>query len=104
MTTFYLILAVIAAGWAFSVIASLCAFRWGAWPIPGRLWAAISLAVFALVISYLGLTRFNVSYSKTVNGSHWGIQSKWFFLVPLLLGALALVLVIRNRKRLGHAA
>src|SRR6476646_7537405 len=99
MTNFYILLAAIAGAWLFSLVSGAIAFRWSLRPVPGRFWAVIALALFTLFIGYLGLTRFNVSYSRTTNGSHWGIQSKWFFILTLILGALSVAFGIWNRKR-----
>jgi hypothetical protein len=51
----------------------------------------------ALLIGYLGLSRFQLNASRTVN-SHlvWSLDSRWFFRVSLVLGAASLALSVWN--------
>ena len=52
----------------------------------------IKIAIAALVLGYLGMTRFHVVASKTVNGQlQWRFDSRWFFIVTLLCGTLPIV-------------
>jgi len=76
-----------AASLALSVLALFWSSRGGAW----RPLASVLAAILALVISYFGTARFRFTYRRTVNQSHWGFDSKWFFWFSLALAAGALV-------------
>ena len=102
MTSFYILFAVVVALWLLSLVSCLLAIRWSVGAAPRRFWAAIISSILAIVIGYCGMTRFHISYSRTVNASQWSIDSKWFFILPLLLGALSLVFAIRSRKNSHH--
>jgi hypothetical protein len=60
-------------------------------PTRSVFWAVVILSVTALVLGYLGMTRFHVVASKTVNGQlQWRFDSRWFFIVTLLFGTFTL--------------
>jgi hypothetical protein len=99
MTTIYVLFAVAAVLWLFSLAACSVALLCCCFPGRQRFWLAIALSVVAILIGYLGTTHFHVNYSRTVNNSHWSIDSRWFFIVPVVLGALSLTLAIWRRVR-----
>jgi hypothetical protein len=85
------LLGICAGIWVLSLAAALLGFRWSLWRRQ-RFLAATVASVFSIALSYVGLTRFTLSASKTVNGSvTWSFNSKYFFYVSLTLGAAALV-------------
>jgi hypothetical protein len=103
--TFNLLIGVIVVLWLASIVAGLCAIGWGFLAKRRRFWLAVILAVAALVISYLGLTHFNFAYSQTVNGEvTLSLNSKWFFMSSLLLGALALPCAIWKKWKSAGTA
>jgi len=104
MTTIYILSAIAAVLGLFSVAACAVAFLCCCFPGRRRYWLAIVLSGLAILISYLGATRFHVAYSRTVNNSHWSIDSRWFFIVPLVLGASALALAIWRQSRSNRVA
>ena len=105
MNGIYLLIAIVSDFWIAGVAANFLSFRWSFRRTPDRFWASIGLSLFALLISYLGMTRVRLSFSRTVNDSHWGIDSKWFFVALLLLSVLSLAFAIWNRTRtLKHVA
>lgn len=103
MTHFLIFAGVAAAFLLASVVCAALAIRFGLRPAPNRFWASVVLALVALGIGSLGM-RTHITYSRTVNGHGWTLDSKWFFLAPLILGAVALVLAIwRRSQRQGIA-
>ena len=91
---FQLILAIAALVWLASLAAcAIAAFA-------KQLWISVILSVVALAIGYLGLTRFQVNASKTVNGQvQWSFNSHWFFVATLVLAGLTLVYTIWKHRR-----
>lgn len=91
--------------WLLSVAAGLLAFRFGISSRAQPLWAALSWCLLALTLSYFGLTRFHATASRSVNGSlQWRIDSRWFFIASLILGAAALTLTLWNRRKAANQA
>jgi hypothetical protein len=94
---------VIGVFWLMSIVACVLALRWSFLSMQGRFWPAVILSSLAVVIGYLGITRIHIIHSQTVNGQlQWHFDSRWFFLVPLLLGALALIYTIWKGQRSAH--
>jgi hypothetical protein len=104
MTTIYVLSAVAAVLWLFSLAA--CAVALLCCCFTGRrcFWIAVLFSGLAILIAYLGATHFHLTYSRTVNNSHWSLDSRWFFIVPLVLGPLALALAIWRRSRSNRVA
>jgi hypothetical protein len=98
--SFQILIGVVAALWLAGIAACVLAFRWSFLANGRRFWPAAILSILALVIGYLGLTRFSISASKTVNGEvQWRFDSKWFFIGSLVLGGLALAYTLwKGRK------
>jgi hypothetical protein len=103
MTAFYMLCAVVAVAWLLGLTVGFVALGWSV-AIRKRLWPVLVLSILALAIGWLGLMFFHVRYSKTVNGSGWTIDSKWFFLAPLLLGAVSLLLTLWKWRKFSHAS
>ena len=99
MTTICGLFAIAAVLWLFSLAVCAVAFLCCCLPGRRRFWLAIVLSGLAILMGYLGTMRFHVKYSQTVNDSHWSIDSRWFFIVPLVLGALSLALAMWRRSR-----
>jgi hypothetical protein len=99
MTTIYVLFAVAAVLWLFSVALGAVSL-YCAW-VPGRghFPLAVVCSLLALLIGCLGTFLFHVTYSRTVNNSSWSLDSRWFFIVPLVLGVLALALALWRRTR-----
>jgi hypothetical protein len=84
---FYLVS--LATAWLGTLAGCVAAIRWGIRGVPGRFWASAVCAGGAMTVGYIGLTRFNVSYVYTANGTSWSLNSKWFFAASIGLGLLA---------------
>ncbi len=65
---------------------------------------ALRFSVLVLIVSLLGTTVFNVSYSYHVtSGGHTtglDLDSRPFFIVPLVIGVVALIRTLTTRSRL----
>ena len=98
--TFQLLIGIAAALWLASIIACGLAWRWSFSGIAKRFAASIILCIAALAIGYYGLTHFQLSASKTVNGhTQWALDSRWFFITTLVLGALTLAYTLWKNRR-----
>src|SRR5512132_161070 len=86
--------------WLVASATSLVALWWSIRISPRRFTPAIIASAFALLLGYIGATRIHVAYSVTSDNSHWGVDSRWFFIVPLVVGLLSVVLALVNRKRI----
>jgi hypothetical protein len=86
--------------------ASLLALYWNLKARSQRLRAAFISSCLALLLGYWGVSRIQLHASKTVNGQvEWSINSRWFFLVAVVLGAASVALTLRNwRKASGRLA
>ncbi|MGV3662396.1 MAG: hypothetical protein ACO1TE_19590 [Prosthecobacter sp.] len=103
--TFHVLIGVAAAFWLVGMGACGFAFRWSWLSVPRRFWAAVILSVTALVLGCLGLTRFHVVASKTVNGQiQWRFDSRWFFIATVLFATLTLAYTLWKQRRSPHAA
>ena len=99
--TFSTLIALASAVWLLSCGASLLALYWNRVAGSRRLRAAFISSCVALVLGYGGLSRIQLNASRTVNGQvEWSINSHWFFLGALVLGAASLAL---NLWRWGKA-
>ena len=89
-----------AAVWVVSCVASALALRWNFTGTARRLPAALVCSCLALAIGYFGISRIQFSASKTVNGQVlWSINSRWFFIAALLLGAVSLGVTLWNWRK-----
>jgi hypothetical protein len=102
MTAFYILCGVAALVWLCGMAAGVLALGWGV-AVRGRLRPALIMSIVAILIGWLGMLMIHVRYSKTVNGSGWAIDSKWFFLAPLLLGAVSLAFAFWKWMKSRHA-
>ncbi len=98
MNGFYILVTIATGLWLVSLICAGLAIAFGWRAAAHRFWASIVLAIATLVMGCVGL-RLHITYSRTVNGHGWSIDSKWFFVATLILGALALALALWNRRR-----
>ena len=96
--------AVLGGFWVASIIASVLAIRWSFSPVRGRFRRALILSLSAIAIAYLGIGRFNYQSTTTVNGVvTWRFDSRWPFMISMLLGVCALACTIwRRRKSVGQ--
>jgi hypothetical protein len=98
--TFQLLIGIVAVLWLASIIACALAWRWSFAGAANRFVASIILSLAALTLGYVGLTRFHLSASKTVNGqTQWSFNSKWFFIATLILATLTLAYTIWKNRR-----
>ena len=104
MTTIYVMAGIAAVLWLFSLAACVVAILCSISPTPRRFWLAVALSGLATLIGLLGTMQFHVTYSRTVNNSHWSLDSRWFFIVPLVLGVLSLGLAIWRRSKSKRTA
>jgi hypothetical protein len=96
----YAVFGVPAVVWLLSLAAVVLALRWGVLTKPQRFWPSLIATLLALAIGYAGLTHFHATASKTVNGSlQWRVDSNWFFIASLVLGAVSLFLVLWQWKQ-----
>jgi hypothetical protein len=94
------LIAVIAVAWLFSCGASLLGLLCNIRPGPRRLWVALISSCFAILVAYLGWSRLQFRASRTVNGQvEWSVDSHWFFIGALVLGALSLALTLWNWRK-----
>ena len=102
MTAFYTLCGVMALVWLFGLTAGFLALGWSV-AVRKRLGLALVMAILAIAAGWLGIMFFHFRYSKTVNGSGWSIDSKWFFLAPLCLGVVSLALTMWKWRKSRHA-
>jgi len=93
--------AVVSLVWLLSVVAGGLSLRWTLMRRPGGSVAGLLSAAGSLALAWLGLSRFHLETSKTVNGRlMWSLDSKWFFQAACVLAATALLLAVWKRLRL----
>ena len=98
--TFSTLIALACAVWLSSCGASLLALYWNSGARSQRPLAAFILSCVGLLVGYLGLSRIHLNASKTANGHlEWSINSHWFFLGALVLGAVSLALAVWNWRK-----
>ncbi|HWH70445.1 MAG TPA: hypothetical protein VNT26_13745 [Candidatus Sulfotelmatobacter sp.] len=86
--------------WLASCVAALLAIRWSRVPGRRRFPAALASSCLALALGYLGWSHYHFAASKTVNGHvQWSVNSKWFFLAALLLGAGSLAWALWSARK-----
>ena len=103
--SFQIYRAILGGFWLVSVIASVLAMRWSFSPVRRRFGPALALSLSALAVSGLGIARFHYTTTTTTNGVvTWRFDSRWLFIISMLLGLCALVCTIwRGRKPVGHS-
>lgn len=102
--TFNILVGIATTLWLLSIAACGLAFRWSYLSVPRRFWPAVILSGLALLLGFLGLTRFHIVASKTVNGQvQWRFDSHWFFIVTLVLGGGTLAYALWKRKKMAAA-
>jgi len=94
------LIALALAVWLVSCGASVLALYWNTVARAQRCRAALVSSCLAILTAYLGLSRVQLSASKTVNGHvEWSVNSRWFFTAALILGAASLALTLWNRRQ-----
>ena len=102
---FQLLVGIIAVLWLASIVACVVALRWTFLSVPRRFLAAVVLSLTAILLGYLGLTRFHVDASRTVNGqTQWRFDSKWFFIVTLVFAGATLIYSLWKQKRIARVS
>jgi hypothetical protein len=95
-----LLIGTVIALWLVSLAACIVAFRWSRFSLRLHFIVPMALSFLALGCSYLGLRFLAFSASKSVNGQvQWSLNSKYFFLATLGLGALALLRTVWKNWR-----
>ncbi len=102
----HILLTIVIAAWCVGMATSLAALAL-ALACPRRRFAlSASVAAFAVVIGWLGVGRWTPVPSFPQIGYTWcsdtfeiSLKSSWFFVGPLLLGSVALLLTIVDRIR-----
>jgi hypothetical protein len=98
--TFSTLIALAAALWILSCTASSLALYFNFRAGPGKWRAASILSGVALLISYYGLSHVHIGASKTVNNHVvWSVNSQWFFVGALVLGAASLAFSLWNWRK-----
>ena len=93
--TFGTLIAAAVAVWLLSCGASVLALYWSRGARARRYRAALVSSGVAILTAYLGLSRVHLSATRTVDGHvQWSLNSRWFFIAALMLGAAALGLAI----------
>ncbi len=96
---------VVALFWLLAMTAGSLSIRWTFRAIPQRFVPAVICAILGFLIGYFGMTRFRVEVSQKVNGQvQWHFDSKWWFLVPMLFGLVALGYAIWKRSKMIRTA
>jgi hypothetical protein len=98
--TFSTLIAVAAVFCLLSCSLSLLAIYWSIRAGSQRGRAALICSGVALLVGYWGLKRIHLSASKTVNGHLvWSLNSHWFFIAALVLGAVSLAFGVYNWRQ-----
>jgi hypothetical protein len=93
---------VIVALWLIGTTACVAALQWSVTSIYQRFWPGLILIAAAGAIGYLGLRRISVNWVQTINArTFWRLDSRWAFVVLLLLSAAALAWTLWRRWRLA---
>lgn len=88
--------------WLLSLSAAIAAFFLNLRPTRFSWLAPMALSFLALGTSYFGLRFLSFSASQSVNGQvQWSLNSKYFFLTTLALGALSLLQTLWTHRRPG---
>jgi len=96
--TFGILVAIACIVWVLSCALSLLAVYWNTGA--QRLRGAFITSIMGLLIAYAGFSRIQLNASKTVNNVVvWSLNSRWFFIAALVLGAGALGLTAWNWRK-----
>jgi len=96
----YILIALVGFLWLFSFATAVFALRWTIISETRRFGAALIASALAIASSYAGLSWLHFEASKTINGHvAWSVNSNWFFLASLLLGATALCLALWHGRK-----
>jgi len=105
--TFGILVTIAVAVFLLSCGASVLALYWSIKAGSHRGLGAVISSSIALVIAYVGLSCIQLHASRTVNGQLvWSLNSRWFFVAALVLGAIALALAVWKWRKVsrGRAA
>ncbi len=102
---FYINFGIFAGSWLICMASSVLAIRWSLFAARGRILPAAILSLSALIIAYLGSTHFYMTWESWTNGRlQYHVDTRRFFIVPLVLGAFALVCTVWKKARSSHVA
>jgi hypothetical protein len=106
LMSFQIYRAVLGGFWVVSIVACVLAIRWSFSSVRRRFRPAFILSLSALAISFLGIARFHYNSTTTTNGVVTSrFDSRWLFMVSMLLGVCALVCTVwRRRHSVGQDA
>ena len=99
-TALYIFYAIVAICWLFTLVAPVLVIRWSC---RQRFSRAIIFSLVALVIAYLGATRFFVTSTVRDDKYTTTCDSRWFFEGSLALCVLALGYAIWKWLKTGKA-
>ena len=109
MTTLHALLAIVIVVWVISTVISGAALVLAIVDPLRRFRLWMIFACVAICVGYLGFGRWTpfsffpqIGYTWSSGDFRISLSSSWFFLVPLVLGATALLIGFGNRKRLSH--
>ncbi len=87
--------------WVVSCASAAIAMSWSVSRRASRFQTAFVFSVVAFALAVYGLLNIHVAAPKTVNGVvQWSLNSKWFFLTALVLGALSLSMTLWRRSKI----
>lgn len=74
-------------------------------------WLSVSLAVVSVVIGGMGVSTWTpfgyfpeIGYTWSSDTFEFSIRSRWLFIIPLMLGGVAVLLALWKHRRARHAA
>jgi hypothetical protein len=97
----YIFYVILTACWIFTLVAPVLTIRWSS---RTRFSCALTFSIIALIIAYLGATRFFVTSTFTKNGHTTTYDSRWFFMGSLAWCALAFALAIWKKVKFKNVA
>jgi len=101
----YIYLAILLGIWSLSIVANILAIRWSCVSIQSRFIPAMALSFLALFVSCLGAARYSFSTTRTVNGVvKWRFDTRWLFIVSLILSVCAILLALWKKRRSKNVA
>ena len=101
--TFDINLGLFGGFWLASMALAVLGIRCSLFAAGGRILTAAILSLSALTIGLLGSTQFHLTWTAWANGQlQYHYDTRWFFIAPLVLGAIALACTVRKKVRSSH--
>ena len=99
MMSFDLLVGIVLGLWLVGLAAGLLGIWFGCVSATRRFNLGFGFSVGSVVVACAGLKWVHFSFTRSVNGSTWSLDSRWFFLASLGLALLALGLTIWGQMR-----